>query len=321
MNSATRSARTAKGLVLVLLPSLLAVPLSAAQPVSADDGPAKPGKTAGAAGFEARFTDNSSLKLTLRDERIELVSPYGKLSIPVAEVRQIDFRTRLSEDALRRIDAAVTHLGSQQYRQREEASAELLRLGAKAYPALQLAARSKDPEVARRAEAILDKIRETVSEEDLQVREYDVVETGHSRISGRIESATLKANTSQFGEVQLKLADVRSLRSLAAGPGGEVPTNVLPDPGNLVNYQNQIGQKFAFRVTGALVGNCWGSDVYTTDSTLAVAAVHAGVVRPGQTGVVKVMILASPPAFQGSTRNGVTTANYGAYRGAYQIIR
>jgi len=31
----------------------------------------------------------------------------------------------------------------------------------------------------------------------------------------------------------------------------------------------------------------WGSDIYTLDSTLGMAAVHAGVVKAGQTGVVK----------------------------------
>ena len=54
--------------------------------------------------------------------------------------------------------------------------------------------------------------------------------------------------------------------------------------------------------------------------TLAMAAVHAGVLKVGQTGVVKVLIVAPPAAFAGSTRNGVTSNNYMAYPGAYQII-
>ena len=49
----------------------------------------------------------------------------------------------------------------------------------------------------------------------------------------------------------------------------------------------------------------WGTDVYTSDSTLATAAVHAGVLQPGQTGVVKVTILPGQAAYQGSTRNSV----------------
>ena len=61
--------------------------------------------------------------------------------------------------------------------------------------------------------------------------------------------------------------------------------------------------------------------MYTTDSQLATAAVHAGAVRAGQTGVVKVTMLASPPAFQGSSRNGVTSNPYGPYPAAYRVGR
>ena len=75
------------------------------------------------------------------------------------------------------------------------------------------------------------------------------------------------------------------------------------------------------RVTGAVQGSLWGTDTYTLDSTLALAAVHAGVVRPGQNGVVKVTILAPQAAFQGSQRNGVTSSHYGNYPGAYKIVK
>src|SRR5439155_7438372 len=68
-------------------------------------------------------------------------------------------------------------------------------------------------------------------------------------------------------------------------------------------------------------GTVWGTDVYTTDSPLALAAVHAGVVQMGQSAVVKVTIVASPNNFVGSTRNGITTENYGVYPAAYTVSR
>ncbi len=41
----------------------------------------------------------------------------------------------------------------------------------------------------------------------------------------------------------------------------------------------------------------------------------------GETGVVRVEILAPPPAFNGSTRNGVTTSAWDAYPdGAFRFI-
>jgi hypothetical protein len=74
-------------------------------------------------------------------------------------------------------------------------------------------------------------------------------------------------------------------------------------------------------VTGAINGSIWGSDIYTADSNLASAAVHAGVVKVGQTKIVKVKIVPSPQAFQASSRNGVTTTGYGPYPGAFRLLR
>jgi hypothetical protein len=98
------------------------------------------------------------------------------------------------------------------------------------------------------------------------------------------------------------------------------PTNVLPDPGSLAQFQNQLGSTLAFRVTGRLGGAVYGTDIYTSDTTLATAAVHAGVLRVGQTGVVRVKILGQQPFFTGTMKNGVSSASYGGFPG-YQVLR
>jgi serine/threonine-protein kinase len=95
----------------------------------------------------------------------------------------------------------------------------------------------------------------------------------------------------------------------------------VPDPGNLTAYQGQVGQTLYFRVTGSRDGSLWGTDVYTTDSSLATAAVHAGVLTEGQTGTVQVKIVAPPPSFRGSTRNGVTSSDWEAYPAAFEVSR
>ncbi len=68
-------------------------------------------------------------------------------------------------------------------------------------------------------------------------------------------------------------------------------------------------------------GFVWGTDTYTLDSSLALTAVHAGVLKTGQTGVVRVKILGPQAGFQGSTRNGVTSMPYGFYNGGYEFVR
>jgi Ca2+-binding EF-hand superfamily protein len=94
-----------------------------------------------------------------------------------------------------------------------------------------------------------------------------------------------------------------------------------PDPGNLAAYQNQIGQRLMFRVTGAIQGGVWGSGPYTCDSSLATAAVHAGVLKVGQTATIKVRIVASPQSFTGTTAHGVTTQGFGPFPAAYTISK
>ncbi len=50
-------------------------------------------------------------------------------------------------------------------------------------------------------------------------------------------------------------------------------------PQTMVDLCDPVGATFYFRVRGAIEGMLWGTDIYTGDSSLAVAAVHAGLVK------------------------------------------
>ena len=99
----------------------------------------------------------------------------------------------------------------------------------------------------------------------------------------------------------------------------EGPIKALPDPGTLTNFRGQVGKVFYFEVTGGNNGVVWGTDIYTDDSALGTAAVHAGVLRLGQKGVVKVTVLPGQGAYQGTMRNGVTTSPYTVWGGSYKV--
>lgn len=101
----------------------------------------------------------------------------------------------------------------------------------------------------------------------------------------------------------------------------EASTTVLPDPGNLTQYRGRDGSSYRFQVTGTASGSVWGSGPYTDDSRLAVAVVHAGILRDGQTGTVRVTILPGYNSYEGSTRNGVTSNNYGVWEGSFRVDR
>ncbi len=111
-------------------------------------------------------------------------------------------------------------------------------------------------------------------------------------------------------KVQLVLASLFiAAICVAAGPVIEIKceTNF-----NAVPVANkQIGASFLVKCpAGCSASTLYGSDVYTTDSSVCTAAVHAGVIKAGKGGVVKVLVLKSPPAYKGSNKNGVQSSDW-----------
>jgi hypothetical protein len=316
---------TARVWLLALVNVLwLTLPLSGENAkTTPSDEAAKDAKPATPAGHAVvHFTDGSSLKMILRDESIELTTRYGKLRIPIAEIEQIDFATRIAPEMQKRVDAAIADLGHREFDKRQAAGTELLALRENAYQALQKAAKSTDAEVSSRATKLLEQIREAVPDEELLVfRSQDVIRTTDmAKLVGTIDSPVLKATTIAFGDVSLKLPVVRRLR--VGGNEPEIDIAKLPPaPMNMIGQAALIGKTFVYRVTGANNGAIYGSDVYTSDSSLAMVAVHAGIVKIGETGVIKVTIVDSPPAYPSVNRNGITSNAFGAYQGAYKVSK
>ena len=74
------------------------------------------------------------------------------------------------------------------------------------------------------------------------------------------------------------------------------------------------------RCDGAGSGPVWGSGTYTADSDLCRAALHAGAIGLGG-GVVNVTSAPGQSSYAGTTRNGVTTSNWGSYGASFRVSR
>jgi hypothetical protein len=61
----------------------------------------------------------------------------------------------------------------------------------------------------------------------------------------------------------------------------------------------------------------WGTDVYTDDSSVCSAAVHAGLISVEDGGRVVVEIAPGEESYEGSERNGVTSTDYGPWDGSF----
>lgn len=113
-----------------------------------------------------------------------------------------------------------------------------------------------------------------------------------------------------------KLDEALAIRALLRQVSG-----VRPDPGALRARPADVGKAFLYDVVGSASGAIWGTQTYTTDSHLATAAVHAGVLRPGERGVVRVWILPGQPSYLGSASNGVTSHGYGSWGLSFSVER
>ena len=101
---------------------------------------------------------------------------------------------------------------------------------------------------------------------------------------------------------------------------GNVSGNVSS---NVATYRGQNGKIIMPTVTGSTSGRIWGGsgNVYTDDSNLAAAAVHAGLVAPGQTAVIRVTVLPGRDSYPSISRNGISSIKYGKWHGSYSLSR
>ncbi len=95
---------------------------------------------------------------------------------------------------------------------------------------------------------------------------------------------------------------------------------IMNDPGTLDSIGAVPGNTYQIRLTGSISGAVWGTNIYTTDSSIAKAAVHAGLLRVGQQGVVTVIVKGGLSSYAGTTRNGITTSSWGSFGKSFSFV-
>jgi hypothetical protein len=83
-------------------------------------------------------------------------------------------------------------------------------------------------------------------------------------------------------------------------------------------FRGQNGQRYTyFCPAGGSYFTVWGTDVYTDDSAVCVAAVHVGLITYASGGHVTFEIRPGQDSYVGSLRNGVQTHNWGSWPGSF----
>ena len=80
-----------------------------------------------------------------------------------------------------------------------------------------------------------------------------------------------------------------------------------------------IGKIYRMTITGG-DGGGWGTDIYTSDSHIPAMAVHAGVIAIGETKEVYIKIVEGKNSYAGTTRNGVTSSEWGGWDLSFQFV-
>ncbi len=98
--------------------------------------------------------------------------------------------------------------------------------------------------------------------------------------------------------------------------------NIMPSQTSGANYYySYLGNVYPVQVTGTTSGYAYGTDVYTYDSNINLAATHMGLVDIGETDVVYIKIVQAPEGgYKSSTRNGITTESTTSIRNGFIFI-
>lgn len=88
---------------------------------------------------------------------------------------------------------------------------------------------------------------------------------------------------------------------------------------NLEEYRG-IGETILnVTVIGTTEGNVWGTGIYSDDSDIGVAAVHAGILKVGETKTVRITILPGQSSYVGTVQNGIESYDYAEWGGSFKF--
>ena len=83
---------------------------------------------------------------------------------------------------------------------------------------------------------------------------------------------------------------------------------------SVVSFRPEIGKTYRFLCPPAgTAGTVWGSDIYTADSSICTAAVHAGKITLEQGGEVTIEIRPGRSIYGSTNRNGITSNPFGEF--------
>lgn len=105
--------------------------------------------------------------------------------------------------------------------------------------------------------------------------------------------------------------------------GGSVPQRAIGASWSTTaaEYQDHIREIFEFFCPpGGVAQGVWGTDLYTSDSSVCTAAVHAGRTSLRDGGTVTIRIREGAQGYSGSARRGIESSDYGPWEASFEFV-
>ncbi|MFU8889229.1 MAG: LCCL domain-containing protein, partial [Trueperaceae bacterium] len=106
--------------------------------------------------------------------------------------------------------------------------------------------------------------------------------------------------------------------SAPATAGASVPCDQLANRAPVADLATGASATLFCPADCSPSGRLWGTDVYTDDSQVCLAARHAGVIGP-EGGALTITIAAGEGSYPASTRHGVTAASWGRWGRSFTV--
>jgi hypothetical protein len=100
-----------------------------------------------------------------------------------------------------------------------------------------------------------------------------------------------------------------------------IPAGANPWTLRANQYRAFVGAQYEYNCTPkGTPQTVWGTDIYTDDSSVCTAAVHAGLITLAKGGKVVIEMIDGQTSYRSSKRNGIKTSPYPAWQGSYIIL-
>jgi hypothetical protein len=166
----------------------------------------------GPSDIEVRLKDGSVIRGQAPGlDKIRIKMAYGELAFPADDVYCVSIGERVSAETARQVRELLKDLDDDSFTKRGEAQKRLEVIGAAAVEIMRQERGNGSPEVRNRIDALLKKLSA-----DVKANIEDAIKARHLTVSGTLllDSLVLK---SRFGDLTVKLTDVRNIRWLGKG--------------------------------------------------------------------------------------------------------